>query len=135
LLAEAVDMSRSEGTQITEALDQTATAAGHRIGGAIRAGLVNWIDQEASAKREALIEALAAKGFEPSPGADGTVVLRNCPFHHLAQDHTELVCGMNLCLFRAIVDHLEGVGLEARLEPTADTCCVRLHLVSQDESG
>ena len=38
---------------------------------------------------------------------DGTVVLRNCPFHTLAQQHTDLICGMNLCLLDAAI---EGVG-------------------------
>lgn len=105
------------------------------MGEAIRAGQPDWAHQRASAKREVLLDALAAKGFEPSADDDGTVILRNCPFHHLAQEHTELVCGMNLCLLGGVVDHLEGVGFEARLEPTDDACCVRLHVVDKDAPG
>ncbi|MEX2619332.1 MAG: helix-turn-helix domain-containing protein, partial [Egibacteraceae bacterium] len=43
-----------------------------------------------------LADALSDLGFEPYDDDDGVIRLRNCPFHRLARDHTELVCGMNL---------------------------------------
>jgi predicted ArsR family transcriptional regulator len=57
---------------------------------------------------------------------DGGVALANCPFHTLAQQHTALVCGMNLRLLEGVLDGVPGARLVARLEPAADTCCVRL---------
>ena len=44
-------------------------------------------------------DVLAAHGYEPRLRGR-TVTLLNCPFHLLAQEHTELVCGMNLALLR-----------------------------------
>ena len=57
---------------------------------------------------------------------DGRVVLANCPFHALAQDHTELVCGMNLALIQALVDESDAVGVTASLDPAPGRCCVTL---------
>jgi predicted ArsR family transcriptional regulator len=45
------------------------------------------------------------------------VVLLNCPFHALAQDYRDLVCGMNLALLTGVIEELDGAGLEARLDP------------------
>ena len=64
-----------------------------------------------------------------SPTTTGTVVLRNCPFHQLAREHTELICGMNHCMLGAVVEVLDDAGLAARLEPEEGFCCVRLHPV------
>jgi predicted ArsR family transcriptional regulator len=74
-----------------------------------------------------VVEMLEGLGYEPEAKTDGTVVLRNCPFHRLAQEHTELICGMNLGLVDAALEGLGDTGLEARLEPEDDVCCVRLH--------
>src|SRR5579859_1440568 len=56
---------------------------------------------------------LSAHGYAPAAqDADrGTVIrLRNCPFHHLAQRHRDLVCGMNLALIGGMVDGLRLPG-------------------------
>ena len=75
--------------------------------------------------RDAAIGVLIDCGYEPRrDGADVTLV--NCPFHALAEDYTDLVCGMNLQLLSGLVDGLEDAHLEARLEPTPGLCCVRL---------
>lgn len=69
-----------------------------------------------------LLGHLARQGFEPY--SDGDVVrLRNCPFHRLAQEHTELVCGMNLAMLAAATE-ATAAPFEARLEPAEDRCCV-----------
>ena len=70
--------------------------------------------------------ALEARGFEPTQDQDGTILLRNCPFHELARSHTSLICGMNHCLLTAAME-AAGVTLDASLEPHDDMCCVRLH--------
>jgi predicted ArsR family transcriptional regulator len=64
-------------------------------------------------------------GFEPCREGDA-VVLANCPFHALAREHTDTVCGMNLHLLRGMLHGLRESTLEARLTPTPDRCCVRL---------
>jgi predicted ArsR family transcriptional regulator len=74
----------------------------------------------------ATAEVLRECGYEPRNDASG-VTLVNCPFHALAQDYTQLVCGMNLELMTGLVDGVQTSGLEARLEPAPGQCCVRLN--------
>jgi len=66
---------------------------------------------------------LAEHGYEPRADAGG-LILANCPFHALAQDDTELVCGMNLDLINGLLAGLERANLEARLDPAPGRCCV-----------
>lgn len=71
-----------------------------------------------------LVDHLREQGFEPYD--DGDVIrLRNCPFHHLARQHTELVCGMNLALLSGLVEGLSA-GVRPRLDPAPGRCCVAL---------
>jgi predicted ArsR family transcriptional regulator len=133
LLAAAADRSRTEGTDMTAALDDAATEEGRRIAADIDERLRGMRAPDAEARRRVVLDELAAHGYEPQTSAGGTVVLRNCPFHQLAREHTELICGMNLCMMRSAVETVGGTGLEARLEPEADFCCVKL--LPRDESA
>jgi predicted ArsR family transcriptional regulator len=81
-----------------------------------------------------LFDELRALGFEPETGADEVTVLHNCPFHHLAREHTELICGMNLCLLENLLAELAGTGLRAALEPAEGSCCVRFHPTATSNS-
>jgi predicted ArsR family transcriptional regulator len=74
---------------------------------------------------EAVLGVLEQHGFEPRV-EDGVVALANCPFHSLAQEHTDLVCGMNLRLLEGVVDGVPDAGLCAALRPAPGMCCVRL---------
>jgi len=74
---------------------------------------------------DAHVAVLRELGFEPRSDK-GAVVLVNCPFHSLAQQHTELVCGMNLSLVDGVLDGLGTTGVTARLDPRPGHCCVRL---------
>jgi predicted ArsR family transcriptional regulator len=67
---------------------------------------------------------LRAHGFEPRPAADGTVVLHNCPFHRLAAEHRQIVCGMNLALVEGLVAGLGASGMRPALDPGPGQCCV-----------
>ena len=70
--------------------------------------------------------ALARHGYEPRRDDAGTIRLRNCPFHQLAEQHREIVCGMNLGLIEGMV---AGLGVpEARpaLDPSPGRCCVTI---------
>jgi predicted ArsR family transcriptional regulator len=73
----------------------------------------------------AVLALLEAHGFEPR-STDSGISLANCPFHDLAQEHTELVCGMNLRLLEGVLDGIPDAGLAASLRPEAGRCCVRL---------
>jgi len=68
-------------------------------------------------------------GFDPFHDEEGNIRLRNCPFHHLSRQYTQLVCGMNLDIMEAMVDELGLERLEARLEPQPGMCCVAFRRV------
>lgn len=83
-----------------------------------------WGEKLARQARGDVLEALEEFGFEPRVES-GSILLGNCPFHSLAQKHTELVCGMNLCLLGGLVDGIKA-GYTAHLDPAPGHCCVRL---------
>src|SRR5688500_7715976 len=91
LLADAVDTRDAEPAR--RALEAAARQRGTRLGREARDAA------EAGADREgrvgALVATLVAAGYEPEL-AEGELRLRNCPFHALVAEHTQLVCGMNL---------------------------------------
>ncbi len=128
ILAEAVERSQDDGTPIGRAIDDAARVEGTAMAAEAARGLGRRAGTRA--RRTRLLDALRSRGFDPETRDDGVTVLHNCPFHRLAREHTELVCGMNLCLLEGAVAELEGVGLRAELEPEAGYCCVRLHPTS-----
>lgn len=129
LLAEAADAARTRGDDIDGAIARAANEEGKRIAHEMREKLRGITGRTRSARRKAAIDALLRLGYEPIVRNDGTVVLRNCPFHHLAAEHTELICGMNLCLLDAAIDELGHTGLRAELDPEDGLCCVKLRPV------
>jgi predicted ArsR family transcriptional regulator len=115
LLAAAVEEADRAGAPPRQVLRDHARRRGEELGTAART------DGSAEATRQTLDEL----GFEPR--ADGTgLLLANCPFHRLAQSHTDLVCGMNLSLIEGLLHALRCPGLRARLAPSPGFCCVRL---------
>lgn len=75
--------------------------------------------------REALLETLAERGYEPRE-TSGEIRLGNCPFHALIDDHRELVCGMNLALADGLLKGLGDRTVVARLDPQPGQCCVAI---------
>ncbi len=124
LLAEAVERASVEGVRIDWAVRDAAVATGRRIGEAALAAAGRAPSQRK--RREALLRILEDHGFEPHV-RNGEIVLANCPFHALAEQHRALVCGMNLDLLAGVVDGIGGTGtLTPRLAPEPGSCCVRL---------
>lgn len=136
LLAKAVERSAYDGTPVVEALHAAAAERGARAAEATgqteraagpSAGLGADSRAEQGASRAeagalgAVCTSLAGLGYEPRLVA-GEVVLANCPFHRLAREHTQLVCGMNLALVGAVAD--AAGDLTARLDPADGRCCV-----------
>ena len=72
----------------------------------------------------ALTELLRDLGYEPEEMSGGSVRLRNCPFHALAQGHTDLVCSMNEAFLKGVAEALPPGEFKARLEPEPGYCCV-----------
>lgn len=117
LLAQAMEEADHTGRPPREVLDRKAHELGEQLGAAARS------PDEADPAR--VLAVLADHGFEPRADGDD-VVLGNCPFHTLAQEHTELVCGMNLRLLDGLLKGFGQTGLCARLAPVEGYCCVRL---------
>jgi predicted ArsR family transcriptional regulator len=115
LLAAALAEADVSGERPRAVLDRLARQRGRELGAA--AG--------APGGREAVLRVVEAHGFEPRVAEDG-VVLANCPFHTLARQHTDLVCGMNLRLLEGLLEGVPGTGLAARLRPGVGACCVRM---------
>ncbi len=78
-----------------------------------------------------LVAALKRLGYEPTSTA-GRVLLHNCPFHALALQHTDLVCGLNHAFLAGLLDGLHATDVTARLAPHPGRCCVEL---ATGESG
>ena len=123
LLARAVTAAERDHAPVGDALRDAAREVGESLGHRAR---------EQAGRRPSRAAVLVATtnvlhdcGYEPRAD-DAGVTLANCPFHALAQDYTDLVCGMNLELMTGLVNGLERSDLEARLEPTPGQCCVRL---------
>ncbi|MGW6783115.1 helix-turn-helix transcriptional regulator [Streptomyces sp. NPDC054987] len=114
LLAQALEES--------EATDEPVRAVLHRKAHELGAQL-------AAQRRTGVLDLLEDNGFEPRYDGDA-VVLGNCPFHALARDHTQTVCGMNLHLLRGVLEGLDENGFQACLEPSPGHCCVRLRPAS-----
>jgi predicted ArsR family transcriptional regulator len=74
--------------------------------------------------REAMEAVLREHGFEPQADEDGNIRLRNCPFHHLAIEHTQTICGMNLALIEGLAGSFGTSTLHPALEPRPGCCCV-----------
>src|SRR3954470_20191190 len=71
-------------------------------------------------------EVLASHGFEPARVDVGCVRLRNCPFHPLAQQAPELVCGLNHAFVSGLIGGLQATTVDVVLAPAAGECCVEL---------
>lgn len=115
LLAGAVAEAGRSGRPVRECLREAARAAGRRLGD--------------EAGGDDVLAALAGQGYEPEAGPrrGDDIALANCPFHRLAEQERDLVCGMNLDFVSGLLEGLApGGGLRARLDPAPGYCCVRI---------
>jgi predicted ArsR family transcriptional regulator len=117
LLASALDEAERSGERPRAALERRAHLRGRELGEAARVA--------GEDGRDAVLRALEQQGFEPRLEGSG-IAMANCPFHALAREHTELVCGMNLQLLEGVLEGVPSSRLAARLRPEPGMCCVRL---------
>ena len=107
------------------ALAHAARRLGAELGSRFRTGSQK--ARRARHHRTADLEtALLEHGYEPQRGDDGVLRLRNCPFHQLAAQYRDIVCGMNLGLIEGMVAGLEADGLRPVLDPQPGHCCVKI---------
>jgi predicted ArsR family transcriptional regulator len=115
LLAAAIEADESGTTH--DALMRVARTEGERAAPELGRG-----------DRKAVMSTLDSRGYSPCL-RDGEIRLRNCPFHHLVEQHRELVCGLNLELLSAAVNGARAP-YEAELDPQPGACCVVLRPAS-----
>jgi predicted ArsR family transcriptional regulator len=133
LLANAVEDADRHGTPIHQALQRVARSAGRGFGAEARQR--SEVGHTDRAPLESVADVLAAHGYEPRRHAD-TLLLANCPFDALARNHTQLVCGMNLDLIRAVLDETNHADeLTARLDPAPGRCCVTVAPADPSATG
>lgn len=109
VLASAIELSGASGQPVHDALRSVAQVKGSQAGRAATS----------------LPEALEQNGFEPCADGDD-LIFGNCPFHRLAQDHTDIVCALN---FEFVTGLAAGAGDDAHTvlsDPGAGRCCVRI---------
>jgi predicted ArsR family transcriptional regulator len=114
LLAQAAEANPSD--EARTALHAVATRAGSRHAEALRE----------EAPGAPLLDALAKRGYEPFEDQPGVIRLGNCPFHRLAADHRDLVCGMNLAYLEGLLEGLHRDDVTAGSEPEPGRCCVAI---------
>lgn len=120
LVLEAAEQDDSGA--VRAAVGQAAERTGRELAARVLAA-----QQPGDAATSTLLSALRSSGYEPATGPDGDIELRNCPFHHAAQQHTDLVCGLNLRLVRGLLDAAGALPARAALQPQPGHCCVVIH--------
>ena len=118
LLAGAVEEAEATGRPIREAVASRAREVGRAMA--------------ESDESTDPVSALERNGFEPR-AEEGALRLGNCPFHNLAQEHTRLVCGMNMHLLEGLLEGLECQAYAATLAPREGDCCVVLEALRSVE--
>ena len=75
---------------------------------------------------ERVVQMLDDIGFRPELAAGGSEIRpRHCPFHELARDRQEVVCGIHLGLIRGALQQLGASAETVRLVPlVTPTLCV-----------
>jgi predicted ArsR family transcriptional regulator len=123
LLAEAIE-SDASGFSLA-CLKRAARRLGAEIGAA----------HGCTGEEEAMRAVLSEHGFEPFTDADGSMALRNCPFHQLAERHREVVCTMNLALLEGVTAGIGARDVQPALEPEPGRCCVVVRPGQDPNSG
>ncbi|MGW9630977.1 helix-turn-helix transcriptional regulator [Agromyces sp. NPDC055520] len=110
LLSRAVEESDRTGEPIRPTLERVATDLGRALGSA----------------SDSMRDVLQRLGYEPVDDGAGGMLLTNCPFHRVAQNHTSTICGANAALLQGAVEGVDEHERSAVLEPRAGYCCVHL---------
>jgi predicted ArsR family transcriptional regulator len=111
ILAEALDEGSGDPPQ--RVLADVAGAYGQEVGRRARA----------RSGDNRLLSALRVVGYEPAV-ADDDVVLRNCPFRHVAKARPDVICQMNVAFVAGVLAGTKSRSLHAVLSPSAARCCV-----------
>jgi predicted ArsR family transcriptional regulator len=123
ILLQAV-LAEREGESARHAAIRTAHDQGRLVAAAERARLR---PGRLGAERALTVSRglLRRLGYQPDRVSPSSIALRNCPFHPLAQQEPDLVCGLNHAFLAGLLDGLNAP-IAAVLEPRPGVCCVEL---------
>jgi len=124
LLVQAVEAD--PGGRSRAALAEAARRLGTELGSGFRAAEAGSPPGRPDTPERDVSELLTQQGYEPRRGGDGVIRLRNCPFHQLAEEHRDVVCGMNLALVEGLFAGLGADALHPSLDPRPGYCCVAI---------
>jgi predicted ArsR family transcriptional regulator len=124
LLVQAVEADPSDRSR--SALAEAARRLGTELCSSFRSAATDGAPGRRDAAERVVTEALTQQGYEPCRGGDGFIRLHNCPFHQLAEQHRDVVCGMNLALVEGLVAGLGAGGWHPALDPRPGHCCVAI---------
>lgn len=124
ILAAGVERAGRDGMPLDDALHEAARTEGTGIGDEARV----------LPESPSLSDVLANQGYQPRT-EDDAIVLANCPFDSLAQEHTALVCGLNCSFVQGVAEGLGRDDVKARLEPRLGHCCVTLRSTRTNAPG
>ena len=112
ILAEALEAGSTDSP--LESIADVAVEYGRQVGRRARA-------RDGGSR---LLTALRVIGYEPALSGDD-VVLRNCPFRHVARARPEIICRqMNVGLVAGVLAGTKSRSLHAVLSPSTGRCCV-----------
>lgn len=123
IMAEAITMAAESGTPLPDALHRVAVTNGTELGK--DAAHVAGRRPSRATVTDAICDVLDYNGYQPNVGPT-CITLDNCPFHSLAQDYAELVCGINLDLVCGLLNALDETTWQANLDPAPGRCCVTI---------
>ncbi len=120
MFAEAIEAGTKDSSDLETGLGRAAARNGVEIGSQVRRD-----GASSDQLMERLVGVLEHYGYEPSRDESG-VLLLNCPFHSLVEEHRELTCSMNRQLLAAAADAAGLPPSTVCLDPAPGRCCVRL---------
>ena len=123
LMARGIAEARGTGRPVAESLDDAARDQGRVL--AVEALRRAGSSPSPAALLAAVRSVLDEQGYATRAEPAG-VAFANCPFHALAAEHTDLVCGMNLAIVEGMLDDMPPLPVAAMLDPGEGRCCVRL---------
>jgi predicted ArsR family transcriptional regulator len=106
--------------------DEAARRVAVEVGANLGAGLRDRLEHRDPSQLAMAEAALEELGYDPER-EDGSLELRNCPFHELAMTHRALTCSMNHALVAGLLEALGADELQAEgPEERPGLCCVRV---------
>ena len=123
IMAEAITTAAASGVALPDALHRAALTNGTELGK--HAAQLAGPRPTRAAATGAICAVLDDTGYEPSTGST-CITLQNCPFHSLAQEYTQLVCGINIDLLGGLLNAFDEREWHATLDPAPGRCCVTI---------